>query len=93
MSWFIDSHLHLESFPQVVPRWKQCVLQTERGFEAVLKDLLRERTAHGKVSSHFWDLRYSKLKGMSGLFKVGLYEVLIQISPLLTMDGSWHAPS
>ncbi|XP_029307040.1 kell blood group glycoprotein isoform X2 [Cottoperca gobio] len=28
------------------PRWKRCVLETERGFDSVLTHLLRERTAH-----------------------------------------------
>ncbi|XP_070691676.1 kell blood group glycoprotein isoform X2 [Pempheris klunzingeri] len=31
---------------EVAPRWKDCVLETERGFELVLTDLLSERTAH-----------------------------------------------
>uniref|UniRef100_UPI0037E87607 kell blood group glycoprotein isoform X2 n=1 Tax=Semicossyphus pulcher TaxID=241346 RepID=UPI0037E87607 len=30
----------------VAPRWKHCVLETERGFDLVLTDLLSERTAH-----------------------------------------------
>ncbi|KAK2844729.1 hypothetical protein Q5P01_011388 [Channa striata] len=31
---------------EVVPRWKHCVLETERGFDSVLTHLLSERTAH-----------------------------------------------
>ncbi|XP_030250722.1 kell blood group glycoprotein [Sparus aurata] len=30
----------------VAPRWKDCVLETERGFDLVLTDLLEKRTAH-----------------------------------------------
>ncbi|XP_023282215.1 kell blood group glycoprotein-like isoform X1 [Seriola lalandi dorsalis] len=30
---------------QVAPRWRHCVLETERGFDSVLTHLLRERTA------------------------------------------------
>ncbi|KAM8825982.1 kell blood group glycoprotein [Synchiropus picturatus] len=30
----------------VVPRWKRCVLETEKGFDAVLKHLLRELATH-----------------------------------------------
>ncbi|KAI9515385.1 hypothetical protein NQZ68_026118 [Dissostichus eleginoides] len=30
----------------VAPRWKRCVLETERGFHSVLTHLLSERTAH-----------------------------------------------
>lgn len=31
---------------QVVPRWKHCILETERGFDSVFTHLLNERTAH-----------------------------------------------
>ncbi|XP_068179399.1 kell blood group glycoprotein [Antennarius striatus] len=34
---------------RVAPRWEQCVLETERGFDLVLRDLLRERTENRKV--------------------------------------------
>ncbi|XP_038567084.1 kell blood group glycoprotein [Micropterus salmoides] len=30
----------------IAPRWKHCVLETERGFDLVLRELLNERTAH-----------------------------------------------
>ncbi|XP_010741752.3 kell blood group glycoprotein [Larimichthys crocea] len=33
----------------VAPRWKHCVLDTERGFDLVLADLLSERTAHREI--------------------------------------------
>ncbi|XP_040900112.1 kell blood group glycoprotein [Toxotes jaculatrix] len=36
----------LGSTEGVAPRWKHCVLETERGFDSVLTHLLSERTAH-----------------------------------------------
>lgn len=41
--------LHFGPLHQVAPRWKHCVLDTERGFDLVLADLLSERTAHREV--------------------------------------------
>lgn len=52
VSWFVESHLHHGPSHQVAPRWKYCVLETERGFDLVLTDLLSERTAHREVKSH-----------------------------------------
>ncbi|XP_026173243.1 kell blood group glycoprotein [Mastacembelus armatus] len=34
---------------RVAPRWKHCVLETEKGFDSVLTHLLSERTAHGEA--------------------------------------------
>ncbi|XP_067367735.1 kell blood group glycoprotein isoform X2 [Channa argus] len=34
---------------EVVPRWKHCVLETERGFDSVLTHLLSERPPHREV--------------------------------------------
>lgn len=36
----------LGSSKGVAPRWKHCVLETERGFDLILTELLREETAH-----------------------------------------------
>lgn len=52
MGWFAESHLHYGPPHQVAPRWKDCVLETERGFDLVLRDLLERRTAHREVSIH-----------------------------------------
>lgn len=61
MSWFVESHLHRGPLHQVAPRWKHCVLQTERGFDVVLTHLLSERMAHREVSSHHGDLGHNEL--------------------------------
>lgn len=52
MGWFAESQLHYGPPHQVAPRWKDCVLETERGFDLVLTDLLEKRTAHREVSIH-----------------------------------------
>nr|XP_046171069.1 kell blood group glycoprotein isoform X2 [Oncorhynchus gorbuscha] len=38
--------LALGTTEEDVPRWRQCVLQTEKGFDTVLKHMLRENTAY-----------------------------------------------
>lgn len=50
MSWFVELQLHYGPLHQEVPRWKHCVLETERGFDLVLSELLIQRTAHREVS-------------------------------------------
>lgn len=53
MSWFVL----VKSFLfQEAPRWKHCVLETERGFDTVLTHLLRDRTEHREVRRHQGDL-------------------------------------
>ncbi|KAK7886918.1 hypothetical protein WMY93_026539 [Mugilogobius chulae] len=39
-----------ETVEQVEPRWKSCVLETERGFDSVLTDLLQEKMAHTRAT-------------------------------------------
>ncbi|XP_072317406.1 kell blood group glycoprotein [Eucyclogobius newberryi] len=39
-----------ETVEQVEPRWKSCVLETERGFDSVLTHLLEERTARAEAT-------------------------------------------
>lgn len=56
MCWFVESHLHYGPLYQIAPRWKHCVLETERGFDLVLRELLNERTAHREVSTNHGDL-------------------------------------
>ncbi|KAM4581085.1 kell blood group glycoprotein isoform 1-T1 [Odontesthes bonariensis] len=41
---------------QRVPRWKYCVLETERGFDSVLTHLLSERTAHTEAEKMIADV-------------------------------------
>lgn len=70
MSWF-ESHLHRGPLHQVAPRWKHCVLATERGFDVVLTDLLSERTARREVSRHHGDLGYNEfMRLMWSVFKI-----------------------
>ncbi|XP_068998610.1 kell blood group glycoprotein isoform X1 [Embiotoca jacksoni] len=40
----------------VAPRWKHCVLETERGFDSVLTHLLTERTAHEEAERIIQDV-------------------------------------
>lgn len=40
---------HIGAFYQEVPRWKRCLLETERGFNLVLTHFLSERTARREV--------------------------------------------
>ncbi|XP_047454430.1 kell blood group glycoprotein [Mugil cephalus] len=46
-----------------VPRWKHCVLETERGFDSVLTHLLRERTAHTEAEKMIQNI-FSSFKSM-----------------------------
>lgn len=62
MSWFVESHLHYGPLHQVAPRWKHCVLETERGFDLVLRNLLSERIAHTEVRSHHGDSGHKKIQ-------------------------------
>ncbi|XP_017270853.1 kell blood group glycoprotein [Kryptolebias marmoratus] len=50
-----------------VPRWKQCVLETEKGFDSVLAHVLSERTAHREVEEVIENIFFafkSKLNGI-----------------------------
>ncbi|XP_068614007.1 kell blood group glycoprotein [Brachionichthys hirsutus] len=44
-----DLSVALGNSEGVAPRWEQCVLETERGFDFVLRDLLRERAENREV--------------------------------------------
>ncbi|XP_064802340.1 kell blood group glycoprotein isoform X2 [Oncorhynchus masou masou] len=44
-----------------VPRWRQCVLQTEKGFDTVLKHILRETTAYTEAEELIQNV-YSSIK-------------------------------
>ncbi|XP_076010731.1 kell blood group glycoprotein [Genypterus blacodes] len=46
---------------EVVPRWKRCVLETERGFDSVLTHLLSERMAHREAEEMIHNI-FSSLK-------------------------------
>lgn len=45
-----------ETAEQVDPRWKSCVLETERGFDSVLTHLLGERIAHREAKEIFQNI-------------------------------------
>ncbi|KAJ4930531.1 hypothetical protein JOQ06_024842 [Pogonophryne albipinna] len=47
---------HIEG---VAPRWKRCVLETERGFHSVLTHLLSERTAHREAEEIIENIFFS----------------------------------
>ncbi|AWO96424.1 putative kell blood group glycoprotein-like [Scophthalmus maximus] len=47
------------------PRWKRCVLETERGFDSVLTHLLRERTAHRESKLH--ELKWRDQKSLQSV--------------------------
>ncbi|XP_044064830.1 kell blood group glycoprotein isoform X2 [Siniperca chuatsi] len=51
----------------VAPRWKHCVLETERGFDLVLRDLLSERTAHRE--SKLRELKWTDQKSLQVVMK------------------------
>lgn len=53
--WFVESRLHYGPLHQVVPRWKHCVLETNRGFDFVLRDILSESIACREVGSPHGD--------------------------------------
>nr|XP_057908722.1 kell blood group glycoprotein isoform X2 [Doryrhamphus excisus] len=44
---------------QAAPRWKRCVIETERGFHGVLVHLLRENISGGEAEEMIYDILYS----------------------------------
>ncbi|XP_029534910.1 kell blood group glycoprotein isoform X1 [Oncorhynchus nerka] len=53
--------LALGTTEEDVPRWRQCVLQTEKGFDTVLKHILRENTAYTEAEELIQNV-YSSIK-------------------------------
>ncbi|XP_035607535.1 kell blood group glycoprotein isoform X1 [Oncorhynchus keta] len=53
--------LALGTTEEDVPRWRQCVLQTEKGFDTVLKHMLRENTAYTEAEELIQNV-YSSIK-------------------------------
>ncbi|XP_070992161.1 kell blood group glycoprotein isoform X7 [Oncorhynchus clarkii lewisi] len=53
--------LALGTTEEDVPRWRQCVLQTEKGFDTVLKHILRETTAYTEAEELIQNV-YSSIK-------------------------------
>ncbi|XP_038832930.1 kell blood group glycoprotein isoform X2 [Salvelinus namaycush] len=53
--------LALGTTEEDVPRWRQCVLQTEKGFDTVLTHLLRETTAYTEAEELIQNV-YSSIK-------------------------------
>lgn len=69
-----ESSLLCGTLHQVAPRWKYCVLETERGFHSVLTHLLRERTTHREVrrdcGDHLTRFDYEIIRDQS--YKAGM---------------------
>lgn len=57
MSRSVESRGHYGRLHQVAPRWKHCVLETERGFDVVFRNVLNEKfhDIHREVRSYHSD--------------------------------------
>ncbi|KAF0045513.1 hypothetical protein F2P81_002042 [Scophthalmus maximus] len=65
------------------PRWKRCVLETERGFDSVLTHLLRERTAHREaeeIIQNIFSSFKSKLHELKWRDQKSLQSVMTKVS-------------
>lgn len=49
----VNGLIVLGLFNQEVPRWKHCLLETERGFDSVPTHLLSETTAHRETEKNY----------------------------------------
>lgn len=83
-SYFSGHYLH-----QVAPRWKRCVLETETGFDQVLRNLLSERLAHKEVKRYHWCLIWEAAKYAS-LIMLMFFSLLNRQRRLL---GMYFPPS
>lgn len=57
MSRSVESRGHYGRLHQAAPRWKHCVLETERGFDVVFRNVLNEKfhDIHREVRSYHSD--------------------------------------
>ncbi|XP_020511424.2 kell blood group glycoprotein isoform X2 [Labrus bergylta] len=70
---------------EVAPRWTHCVLETERGFELVLRDLLSQRTAHRDVEEiiqNIFSAFKSKLHELKWTDRNTLQQVMYKVQSL-----------
>ncbi|XP_035497242.2 kell blood group glycoprotein isoform X2 [Scophthalmus maximus] len=68
------------------PRWKRCVLETERGFDSVLTHLLRERTAHREaeeIIQNIFSSFKSKLHELKWRDQKSLQSVMTKVQSLI----------
>ncbi|KAM3614025.1 uncharacterized protein V6R79_008684 [Siganus canaliculatus] len=71
---------------EVEPRWNQCVLETERGFDTVLRDLLSERQRHKEaeeVIQNIFSSFKSKLLELKWKDQKALKSVLKKVKSLI----------
>ncbi|KAM6994819.1 kell blood group glycoprotein isoform 3-T3 [Tautogolabrus adspersus] len=72
-------------FHQVAPRWTHCVLETERGFDLVLRDQLSQRTAHREVEEiiqNIFSAFKSKLHELNWTDQNTLQQVMYKVQSL-----------
>ncbi|KAL7394308.1 hypothetical protein ABVT39_023942 [Epinephelus coioides] len=70
----------------VAPRWKQCLLETERGFDSVLTHLLSERTAHREaeeIIQNIFSSFKSKLHKLKWTNQTSLQTVMKKVQSLI----------
>lgn len=76
---------------KAVPRWKHCVLETERGFDSVLTHLLRDRAAHREaeeiIQNIFSSLK-SELHELNWTDQTSMEQVQSRIPRLWTTEES-----
>ncbi|XP_062255905.1 kell blood group glycoprotein isoform X1 [Platichthys flesus] len=68
------------------PRWRRCVLETERGFDSVLTHLLSERTAHREAEEmieNIFSSFKSKLRELKGTNPKSLQSVVTKVQSLI----------
>ncbi|XP_073340658.1 kell blood group glycoprotein [Pagrus major] len=70
----------------VAPRWRDCVLETERGFDLVLTDLLKRRTAHREaeeIIQNIFTSFKSKLRKLKWTNQTSLQLVMKKVHSLI----------
>ncbi|KAM6994818.1 kell blood group glycoprotein isoform 2-T2 [Tautogolabrus adspersus] len=70
---------------EVAPRWTHCVLETERGFDLVLRDQLSQRTAHREVEEiiqNIFSAFKSKLHELNWTDQNTLQQVMYKVQSL-----------
>ncbi|KAM7421039.1 hypothetical protein PAMA_015294 [Pampus argenteus] len=73
----------------VTPRWKNCVLETERGFDLVLTHLLRDRTSHREaedIIQNIFSALKSKLHELNWTDQESLKKVQSLITRIWTIE-------
>ncbi|KAM9852245.1 kell blood group glycoprotein [Aulostomus maculatus] len=86
-----ESKLYGGALPQTTPRWRRCVLDTERGFDSVLTHVLREQIAHREAEEIIQNILSSlksKLHQLKWTDQESLQSVTTKVESLIPRLGT-----